>query len=390
MGAAESRGESGSRDRAAETRALRVRSRRPSALSRLSARPCGVTSPRLPPPGRRAGSPIPEARTLEGAEDRSPSPERAQFGQVRQTLLFPKASQRASEGSNGLRGRARSRRTRIPRVDRALHSRPRFFLAERPVVTGAPGRPLCARLLPEEAAHARRVLRLRPGDLALGLDGEGGAWPLAAVAGTAGDELVFEVEGEPWSAPGYGEPDAPLPWIEVAVAWPRKARAEEMIGRLVQLGAAAITPLAARFTSAEPCPAETPERWLKLAREACKQCRREWLPRFHAASTPAELAERTPRPVLAVLDQEGGMALDTWLRSLVPGRGGVGTRSRPITLAIGPEGGFHPVELEALREADATAVSVGPHVLRIETAAEAALAVTACVLARGGAPHLEV
>ncbi len=263
-------------------------------------------------------------------------------------------------------------------MDLAERSRPRFFLAE-------PPEGVRARLLPEEVAHARRVLRLRPGDLALGVDGAGRAWPLAVSAGPRGDgELAFEVAGEPWSTPAYGELGAALPWIEMAVAWPRKGRAEEMLGRLVQLGAAAITPLEARFTSAEPCPDPVPERWNKLAREACKQSRRDWLPLFHPPTSPAGLVSRSPHAVLAVLNPGCGMALDTWLRSLVPGQGGTGTRARPITLAIGPEGGFHPLELQAFLDAGGTAVCVGPHVLRIETAAEAALAVAACILAAGG------
>ena len=298
-------------------------------------------------------------------------------------------------------------------MDRPRRAPPRFFLAQAPgpppVRSGAAeaaprGGGARAALLPEEALHARRVLRLAPGDRALGLDGEGHAWPLVVAAAGARGELVLEVAGEPRTTAAYGEPGAVLPWIELAVAWPRRARAEEMIGRLVQLGAAAITPLQARFTSAEPCPVEAPERWHKLAREACKQSRRAWLPRFHPASTPAGLAGRLAGPdpagseaghaALAVLEPAGGMALDTWVRSLVPGRGGIGSRARPIVLAVGPEGGFHPLELDALLRAGATPVRLGPHVLRVETAAEAALAVAACILAAplgeaGGAPDVE-
>jgi len=272
-------------------------------------------------------------------------------------------------------------------MDRDARPLPRFFLAEPPDGSPSPT-PAPARLLPEEAEHARRVLRLTPGDRAVGLDGEGHAWPLVALGGggrTGRAPLAFAVDGTLATTPGYGEPGSPLPWIEVAVAWPRKARAEEMIGRLVQLGAAAITPLAARFSGAEPCPAEAPARWEKLAREACKQSRRTWLPRFEPPATPAVLGARRRDAFLAVLEPAGGMGLDTWLRSLVPGQGGAGSRARPIVLVIGPEGGFAPDEREALLAAGATAVLLGPHVLRIETAAEAALAVAACtLLARHG------
>ena len=173
-----------------------------------------------------------------------------------------------------------------------------------------------------------------------------------------------------------GEPGAPLPWIELAVSWPRKGRAEEMLSALVQLGAAAITPLDARWRGNAPAPRVPDERWLRIGREACKQCERTWLPEISEAKAPGRLLEERGGAAIAVLDARQGMSFDTWARSIVPGHaGGIGTRERPILLAVGPEGGFTPKEAAAIRVApNSKAISLGPRILRAETAALAAIA----------------
>ena len=152
-----------------------------------------------------------------------------------------------------------------------------------------------------------------------------------------------------------------------------------MVGRLVQLGAAAITPLCADHRGPEPVPRAASERHAKLAREACKQSGRTWLPELCSAATVAELAGSRRSGALAVLDPRGGFSFDTWLRSL-PVSHAFGTRARPIVLVVGPEGGFTNEERDFLIEAGASPAWLGPHVLRVETAAEAAMAVAAAVL----------
>ncbi|MEW6072482.1 MAG: RsmE family RNA methyltransferase [Planctomycetota bacterium] len=250
---------------------------------------------------------------------------------------------------------------------------PAFFLAAPPSEERPP------RLAPGEEEHARRVLRLGAGAAVVGLDGEGGRWPLR-IAGAGRRGLALVLAGPPAREPAPGEPGAPLPWVEVAVAWPKKARGEEMLGRLVQLGAAAVTPLSGAQGGAAAAPPAPPERWFRIAREAAKQCGRAWLPHLGPRLSPGELLAARGSGVLAVLDPAAALSLDAWLRSLRPAPQGVGTRGRPIVLAIGPEGGFSPEEQEAFLLAGASPVRLAPHILRIETAAEAAMAVAGVVL----------
>jgi len=251
---------------------------------------------------------------------------------------------------------------------------PAFFLARTPH-EGAPA------LLESEVEHALRVLRLGEGDACLGLDGRGHRWPLR-IQSIRGGDVSLAVEGLPEIEPEPGQEGALLPWIEVAVAWPKKPRAEVMIGSLVQLGVARITPLEARYRGPEPIPARPPERWHKLVRSACKQSGRTWLPELGSPLTPQELiAERDEvESSAAFLDPRAGMSLDTWLRSLLLHPLGLGTRERPIVLILGPEGGLTGEERTALYDAGTTATRLGPHVLRIETAALSAMAVASTVL----------
>lgn len=233
----------------------------------------------------------------------------------------------------------------------------------------------------EEALHARKVLRLAEGDLLIGLDGLGTRHPLRVRALTK-HGLALEPAGEPELEPAPGAAHSPLPWFELAIAWPRRNRVEDMVNRLVQLGVAAIRPLVAEQRGPEEVPDEPPERVRRVAREAVKQSGRAWLPRFLPRCSVLDLAAGPAARDLAVLDPRAGLPLDVWLRSLLPSPLDRGTEARPIQLVVGPEGGLSEGELGALIEAGSSLCWLAPFVLRIETAAEAAMALAAAVHGR--------
>ena len=248
---------------------------------------------------------------------------------------------------------------------------PHLFLA--PAEPGSP-----PRLLPEELRHARDVLRLGAGDALVGLDGRGARRPLRVRAATRA-ELELEPTGEAEFEPAPGEPGGP-PRVELAVAWPRGGRGEAMLDRLVQLGAAAVTPLVCRWSGPQEGDpgAGRRARLERVARAACKQSRRAWLPELREARRPAGLAGGADGPRLVVLDP----AAERPLGEVLAGEEGAWNRTRPVLLAIGPEGGFDGEEQAALAERGARPARLGLHVLRIETAAEAALAVALDAAAR--------
>ena len=264
----------------------------------------------------------------------------------------------------------------VPVALRPVPDRPAFFLAHSPDEG-------TVELVAEDATHAAGVLQLAAGDRCVGLDGRGGRWPLSVRAVHRG-AVELEQDGPPEIVPEPGAEGAPLPWIEVAVAWPDETRAAALVRGLVQLGAAAITPLATGFPRPEPPAVTSPEHWLPIARAACKESRRAWLPELNASTAPTQLVSERTGAALAVLDPTAGLPLDTWLRSLVPAAAGIGTRLRPIVLIVGAEGGFAPEERDAQLAAGASPVRLGPHLVSAETAAIAALGVAVAIFATGG------
>jgi 16S rRNA (uracil1498-N3)-methyltransferase len=199
-------------------------------------------------------------------------------------------------------------------------------------------------------------------------------------------QLDLELTGPAVFEPAPGEDGASLPYVELAVSLPRGSRAEELIDHAVQLGLAAWTPLLCERTQggARELSGARLERLDRAAAEACKQSRALWLPKRRPAASPTDLAAREPTAQIVLLAPRAaetllGLAL-RWRQS-----DGWPNRSQPLVIAVGPEGGFTDAEEGSLRDAGAVAVSLGPHILRIETAAAAALATVVQVFCRRNA-----
>lgn len=223
------------------------------------------------------------------------------------------------------------------------------------------------RLRPEEQRHACGVLRLREGDRIIGLDGLGGIHPLV-VRRVARGQLDLARDGEVLREPEPGSAGAPLPRIEVAAALPKGSRAEEMLDCLTQLGIAAFRPLSCARNQgfARESAESRAESLLRACREACKQSRRSWLPEIHSTVRPAELRALLSHSRSVLLDPGAAQTLHQW---------GAAAAGTAIVVIAGPEGGFDEQELRGLDFA--ARVALGPHVLRIETAVEAAVAALA-------------
>jgi 16S rRNA (uracil1498-N3)-methyltransferase len=240
--------------------------------------------------------------------------------------------------------------------------------AESPPV-GAP----CA-LLEGEAEHLLRVLRVQPGAELLGLDGRGLRLPLE-VTRAEKRRLEVAVRAVGRRDPAPGSPAAPLPHLELAAAWPAESRGDALLDHATQLGVAAVRPLLADRASGRRS-APRAARAERLVREACKQADRSWLPELleplGAAAAAADFRARHPGGQLLLTDPGAPESLAARLGRV--------DRQSPRLLLVGPEGGFSQEELDDLAAAGACPVRLGPQVLRIATAAEAALAIAASAL----------
>jgi 16S rRNA (uracil1498-N3)-methyltransferase len=231
---------------------------------------------------------------------------------------------------------------------------PRFYCAQ-PLMVGN------IITLPDHAAHHAQVLRLAPGDAVTLFNGEGGDYAATLVA--------IEKKRVQAEIKAFCAAERELPYaVTIAQALPEAAKMDWIIEKAVELGATAFQPLAAQRCVVKLSAERAARRrlhWQAIINAACEQSGRNRLPQL------AELAEfgdwiRQPDPQARILlSPRAGQSLSDWARHQPP---------QPLALLVGPEGGFTEAEEEAARAHGALALSMGPRILRTETAALAALA----------------
>ncbi len=215
--------------------------------------------------------------------------------------------------------------------------------------------------LPAQAAHhAQRVLRMGAGDPLVLFDGHGGEWAGRLVE--VGRTLQVEL-GE-WREV---ECESSLQ-LTLVQALPAADKMDWVVQKAVELGATAIVPVQASRSVVRLAGERAEKRqlhWQQVLVSACEQCGRNRLPQLarlldlrHYLAQPAH-----GREIRLLLSPHLGQRLTT----LACPEGGV-------TLLVGPEGGFDQEEERAARAAGFQPVSLGPRVLRSETAGLAAIA----------------
>lgn len=232
---------------------------------------------------------------------------------------------------------------------------PRFFVEDIPA-----GEYLLAG---EDGRHGARVLRLRPGEAVTLCDGRRTDWP-GVVQEVLPQGLLLAV-GQP--VPSRGEPAAR---VTVCQCLPKADKLETVAQKAVELGAAALWPIESSRCVARWEPKAVPrklERLQKIVREAAMQSGRGMIPPVLGPAPLAKALESAAAQGEALFFYEGGgQGLKAALQSLPPGR--------PLFLFVGPEGGFSHEEAALAQSLGARHITLGPRILRTETAPLAALA----------------
>jgi 16S rRNA (uracil1498-N3)-methyltransferase len=229
-----------------------------------------------------------------------------------------------------------------------------------------------ASLKGEQAAHLIRVLRAQTGmecDMVAG----DRVWR-AVISGISGDAVQFTLLSEV-------EAEQALP-VTLLLSVFKFDRMEWIIEKATELGAERLIPMIARRSEkhlAQAAPARV-ERWRRVAREAAKQSRRSDVPAVEeVVSLKSAMQIRAAQPGLNLLLAEQERS-NTLYAAMQAGLQQPALEKPAVHLAVGPEGGW-TAEEEALFAAEGwQAVSLGPRILRAETAGITAMAVVAAML----------
>lgn len=202
-----------------------------------------------------------------------------------------------------------------------------------------------------QANYLGNVMRLGEGAELLLFDGSSGEW-LARIAEAGKKHMTLSVDRR------TREPEA-IPDVWLAFAPVKRNQTDWLVEKATELGVARLIPVMTRRTIAERVKLERLE---AIAIEAAEQCGRTRLPAIDAPMQLAQLLEQGDRQ-LYFADEGGGEPAASTFK---PGA---------ATILTGPEGGFTDEERAAIRSApNAVPISLGPRILRAETAALAALA----------------
>ena len=204
---------------------------------------------------------------------------------------------------------------------------------------------------PGQANYLGNVMRLGEGAELLTFDGSTGEW-LARIVGAGKKRMTLSIESR------TREPEE-VPDVWLAFAPVKRTQTDWLVEKATELGVARLVPVKTQRTIAERVKLERLE---SIAIEAAEQCGRTRLPAIDEPVTLGQLLKQDGR-TLYFADEGGGEAAASAFK---PG---------PATILTGPEGGFTDEERTAIRALpNAVPVSLGPRILRAETAALAALA----------------
>ncbi|MBI1302597.1 MAG: RsmE family RNA methyltransferase [Phycisphaera sp.] len=220
----------------------------------------------------------------------------------------------------------------------------------------------------EEARHALGARRLAAGDEVTLFDGHGSVAD-ARITGERGRDGSIAVE----VVARRTEP-RPAPEVTIAFAVPKGDRLSTLLDLATQAGATRFVPIECARSVVDADKLDRGERWHRILLESTKVAKRAWAPELAHGGALLEVAarERDRGASLALAHTAGGTPILAWLATL--------DAARPRTVFIGPEGGFEDAEVEAMRALGAATVSLGPHVMRVETAAVAAAVLCASTL----------
>jgi 16S rRNA (uracil1498-N3)-methyltransferase len=215
-------------------------------------------------------------------------------------------------------------------------------------------------ILPEQVAHHIQVLRMKAGDLITLFNGDGGEYTASLV--------TIEKKRVTVELKTFSDREAELPYaITLAQALPESSKMDWIIEKAVELGALIIQPLTSQRCvtrlSVERA-AKRQAHWQGIVVAASEQCGRNRLAHLAELSNYSEWIAQQDLHRRVLLSPRAEQSLSEWARHQPP---------QAVALVVGPEGGFTDEEENLACKNGMMALSIGPRVLRTETAGLVAL-----------------
>jgi 16S rRNA (uracil1498-N3)-methyltransferase len=202
-----------------------------------------------------------------------------------------------------------------------------------------------------EAHHLATVCRLRPGSEVCLFNGDGRQYP-ARITAAARREVTLEIVG-------VEQPERELPFpLEVAAPLPKGDRSHFLLEKLTELGVTQFVPLVCHYSNTHPRDSKR-DKLERYVIEASKQCGRNVLMKIDDLTNWESYVKRGNEGEVRILAHPSPTSRE---------------RKRPeradnTRIAVGPEGGFTDAEVALAAEHGWQTVSLGPRILRVETAA---------------------
>lgn len=217
----------------------------------------------------------------------------------------------------------------------------------------------------EESRHIAGAMRLKEGDGVTVFDGSGAEY-CGRIESIKNKNVIINIEKT--------VPPAVMSAVSITLAQVliKKDKMDYIIEKAVELGTAAIIPFEtarAVIRTNKDARSQKFERWQRIAIEAAKQCGRRDLPKIGRVITFNE--------ILCLFPKYDSVFIPCLSEDTIPLNGAIAHAGCPknILIMIGPEGDFTPAEINQARQKGAISVSLGPLVLKSDTAAVAVLAI---------------